>query len=156
MLVDGQKTPQIKNLFDEFLDIVWLSWVCGDDRIEAFILSPGVVLGGDPRWRLGIVPWQITNQAAGDRQSIRFILGCKMGYTTNCAVNAGTTQGFQIHFFACDSLDHLWPGDEHMAGILCHDDEICQTWGINRATRAGSQHHTDLRNDTTGLGIAPE
>jgi len=51
------------------------------------------------------------------------------------------------HLFAGDGLDDVRAGDEHLAGLVDHDDEVGQRGGVHMATRGGTHDQRDLRDD---------
>src|SRR5690606_41142618 len=53
-------------------------------------------------------------------------------------------------------LDHVGAGDEHLGGLVHHDDEVGQGGGVHVATGTCAHDQGDLRDDTGGLGVAVE
>ena len=68
----------------------------------------------------------------------------------------GAAQGLGFHLFMGDGLDDLGPGDEHVAGLLHHDDEVGDGRGVDRPAGAGSHDDRDLGNDPGTLDIPSE
>ena len=60
------------------------------------------------------------------------------------------------HLFAGDGLDDVGAGDEHLAGLVDHDDEVGQRGGVDVATRGGAHDQRDLRDDARGLDVVVE
>ena len=69
-------------------------------------------------------------------------------------VGHGATELLQSHLFTGDGLDHVGASDEHVAGVVHHEDEICHGRAVDRTTRAGSHDDGDLRDDARGLHVA--
>jgi hypothetical protein len=53
-------------------------------------------------------------------------------------------------------LDHLRTGDEHLADLVDHEDEIGQGRTIDRTAGTGAEDHRDLRDHARGQGVAVE
>ena len=53
-------------------------------------------------------------------------------------------------------LHDLGAGDEHVGGVLDHEDEVGHRRRINRAAGAGAHDHRDLRDDARGQHVALE
>ena len=53
-------------------------------------------------------------------------------------------------------LYHVRAGDEHVGGILHHEDEVGHGGGIDRATRARPHDDRDLRHNARGHDVALE
>ena len=57
---------------------------------------------------------------------------------------------------AGDGLDDVGAGDEHLAGLVDHDDEVGQRGGVDVAARRGAHDQRDLRDDAGGLDVVVE
>ncbi len=55
-----------------------------------------------------------------------------------------------------DGLDHVGAGDEHVAGVAHHEDEVGHRRRIDVAARAGAHDQRNLRNDARGEHVALE
>ncbi len=53
-------------------------------------------------------------------------------------------------------LDHVRAGDEHVAGLLDHEDEVGDGGGVDRAAGARAEDRRDLRHDPGGERVAVE
>jgi hypothetical protein len=53
-------------------------------------------------------------------------------------------------------LHHVRAGDEHVARVLHHEDEVGHRRRIDRAARARAHDDGNLRDDARGLRVAPE
>ena len=67
-----------------------------------------------------------------------------------------TAKVFHAHHLVGDGLHHLGTGDEHIAGVLGHHDEVSEGGRIDRTAGAGTEDGGDLRNDTAGEDVALE
>ena len=68
----------------------------------------------------------------------------------------GAAQVLLADGLAGDALDDLRAGDEHVGGVLHHEDEVGHGRGIDRAAGGGSHDGRNLRNDPAGDGVAVE
>jgi hypothetical protein len=55
-----------------------------------------------------------------------------------------------------DGPDHVRPGDEHVARLLDHQDEVRDGRRVDGAAGAGPQDRRDLRHHAGGQGVAQE
>jgi hypothetical protein len=55
-----------------------------------------------------------------------------------------------------DRLDHIGTGDEHLAGLVDHDDEVGQRGGVHVTTRGGAHDQRDLRDHARGQDVVAE
>jgi hypothetical protein len=53
-------------------------------------------------------------------------------------------------------LDHVGAGDEHVRGLLDHEDEVGHRGGVDGAARARAHDHADLGNHPRALHVADE
>ena len=56
--------------------------------------------------------------------------------------------------FMGDGLDHVGTGDEHVAGLIHHENEIGEGGRINRAARTRAHNGRDLRNHAARERVA--
>ena len=57
---------------------------------------------------------------------------------------------------AGDGLDDVGSGDEHLAGLVDHDDEVGQRGGVDVPARGGAHDQRDLRDDAGGQDVVAE
>ena len=55
-----------------------------------------------------------------------------------------------------DGLDDVGAGDEHVGGLVDHQDEVGDGGGVDGAAGAGAEDGGDLRDDSAGEGVAEE
>ena len=60
------------------------------------------------------------------------------------------------HIFARDGLDDVRAGDEHVAGLLDHKDEVGDDGRVDRAAGAGPHDGRNLRDDAAREHVAGE
>ena len=59
-------------------------------------------------------------------------------------------------FLSRNGLDNCRASNEHLACVLYHVDEVCESWAVNSTARAGSHDNRDLRDNARGLCVAVE
>ena len=79
-----------------------------------------------------------------------------MGSAGHAHVGGSTTEFFLGDFFAGDGLDDVGAGDEHLGGLVDHDDEVGECGGVDVATCTCAHDEGDLRDHAGGLGVAEE
>src|SRR4029077_21114987 len=57
------------------------------------------------------------------------------------------------HLLAGRYPHHLRPGDEHVAEVLDHEDEVGDRRRVNRAAGGGTGDHGELWHDPRGLNV---
>ena len=71
-------------------------------------------------------------------------------------MDRGAAELFGGHRLVGDGFDDIGAGDEHIAGVAHHEDEIGHRRRIDVAARAGAHDQRDLRDDAGGQHIALE
>ena len=62
----------------------------------------------------------------------------------------------ELDLLAGDRLDHLGAGDEHVRGLLDHEDEVGHRRRVDGAARARAHDRRDLRDHPRALDVADE
>ncbi len=65
-------------------------------------------------------------------------------------VGVGAAEVFHRDVLAGDGLDDVGAGDEHLAGLVDHDDEVGQRGGVDVTAGGGAHDQRDLRDDAGG------
>ncbi len=113
-------------------------------------------LDGPRRRAVQIVARDVRHQFADHPQAFGVVVRQKMRHAADAVVRFGAAQLFLGHVLVRDGLDHLRPGDEHVAGALHHEDEVGERRRIDRAARARPHDGGDLRNHAARERIAQE
>ena len=71
-------------------------------------------------------------------------------------VRGGAAQLFLGDLFVGDGLDDVGAGDEHVAGLVDHEDEVGDGGRVDGAAGAGAHDGGDLRDDAAGERVAQE
>jgi hypothetical protein len=79
-----------------------------------------------------------------------------MGIPAFAVVRHCSTQLFLSGLFSGYSLDHIWSGDKHEAGVLYHKYKICHRRRINCSAGTRTHDGGKLRDHAAGAGITEE
>ena len=71
-------------------------------------------------------------------------------------VGVGAAEFLHGDVLAGDGLDDVGAGDEHLAGLVDHDDEVGQCGGVDVPAGRGAHDQRDLRDDAGGLDVVVE
>ena len=96
---------------------------------------------------LHVVAGQIAQQLLHQEDRVLFVLGREMGHAADGRVGHRAAQLLERHLLVRHRLDHVRSGDEHVAGVFHHEDEVGDRGGVDRAARARPHDHADLRDD---------
>ena len=67
-----------------------------------------------------------------------------------------TTQFFHADVLAGDGFNHIGACDEHLAGLVHHDDKVGQRRRVDGASGSWPADDRDLRNDSRSTGVSFE
>ena len=87
---------------------------------------------------------------------VRIAFAGKVRHAALGVVGHGAAQLLLGHHLTQNRLDHIGSGDEHVAGLLHHENEIGHGRGIHRSTGARSHDGGNLRDHAGSDGIAVE
>ena len=83
-------------------------------------------------------------------------LAGEVGHAALGVVGHGAAQVLEADLFAGDALDDVRAGDEHIGGILHHEDEVRHGRRIDRTAGGGAHDGRNLRDDAAGDGVPIE
>ena len=84
------------------------------------------------------------------------VLGGEVGDARLRVVGHRPAQLLELDLLAGDRLDHLGAGDEHVRGLLDHEDEVGHRRRVDGAARARAHDRRDLRDHPRALDVADE
>jgi hypothetical protein len=99
---------------------------------------------------------QEVEEVARGEQRVDVVLERDVGDARLGGVGDGAAQLLLRHHLVGDGLHHVRAGDEHVARILHHEDEVGHRRRIDRAARARAHDDADLRHDAGGEHVALE
>ncbi len=73
-----------------------------------------------------------------------------------CVVRHRAAERLEVDVLARDRLDDVRAGDEHVRGLLHHEDEVGHRGGVDGAAGARSHDQRDLRDHAGALDVADE
>ena len=109
---------------------------------------------GAARRIIAVVLRQVTEQLADHAQAFAVVGRDEVADAADRVVGHRSAQALFGDVFVGDGLDHVRAGDEHVAGVLHHEDEIGDGGRIDGAAGAGAHDGGDLRHDAAGQGVA--
>jgi hypothetical protein len=124
------------------------------DSVRLSSIAPGC--GREAR-RLGVVVGrQVAQQVANEVEGVLLtggdvVQGAGLGH-----VRLRAAEFLHADVLAGDGLDDIGTGDEHLAGLVDHDDEVGQRGGVDVATGRRTHDQRDLRDHTGGQDIVAE
>ena len=71
-------------------------------------------------------------------------------------MHRGTSELFLAHVLSGDGLHHLGSGEEHVADVFEHDDEVGECGAVDATSGAGAADAANLRYDARSLDVALE
>ena len=107
--------------------------------------------------RIGVVvARQVAQQVADVVEGVLLTGGDVVRQTRLGHVGVRAAELLHRHLLAGDRLDDVRPGDEHLAGLVDHDDEVGQRGGVDMAARGRAHDQRDLRDDAGGPDVVVE
>ena len=156
VLVDLEELLVVDDARDHVAHVVGLLRVVGDERVQLGVLAVGIVVGLDPRRHLEVVLRQEADQVADVLEARLLVLGSEVRDAGLRVVGHRAAERLELDLLAGDGLDHLGPGDEHVRGLLHHEDEVGHRGRVDGAARARAHDHRDLRDHARALDVADE
>ena len=161
--LDLEELVVVEDAGDHLVHVVRLVRRVRDQRVELEVLVGEVVLDGALRRRhrvarrVGVVVGrQIAQQIPDVVERVLFtggdvVRGAGLGH-----VRVRAAQLLHRDVLTGDGLDHVRPGDEHLAGLVDHHDEVGQRGGVDMPARGRAHDQRDLRDDARGEDVAVE
>ena len=155
-ILDFEEVALVHDLEDEFLDVVGLVGVVGDQRVERGLGPVGAVLGRQLGHAGFVVCRQEIQQASHLQQCLDVVLVSPVRNGRLRGVHAGAAQLLGRHGLVGNGLHHVRPGHEHVARVLHHEDEIGHGRRVDIAAGARPHDDRDLRDDAGRQHVAQE
>ena len=114
----------VHGLGDGFLDVVRQVRVVGHQGVQAHVGAVGGVLSRPVRRLLAVAGGDVVEEAPQHQQRLDIVLECQVGHAAARGVRQRAAQFLGRHGFVRHRLHHLGAGDEHVAGVLDHEDEV--------------------------------
>ncbi len=116
-----------------------------------------VVGGGrDDRRLVEVVGREVGQQEPRELDAVLLVGRLVVGDAGLGGVGVRAAELLDGDVLAGHGLDHVGPGDEHVAGALDHQREVGDRGGVDRAAGRRAHDEADLRDDAGGAGVAEE
>ena len=156
VLVDLEELAVVDDQADHVAHVVGLVGVVGDDVVELGVHPLRVVGGQHARRRLEVVLGQERHQVARVLEAGVLVVGGEVGDARLRVVAHRAAELLEGGLLAGDGLDHVGAGDEHVRGLLDHEDEVRHGRGVDGAAGAGAHDQRDLRDHARAPDVAHE
>ena len=153
----------VEDAGDHLVHVVGLVGRVRDQGVQLEVLVGEVVLDGalGHRHRVArrigeVVGRQVAQQIADVVERVVFTGGDVVRRAGLGHVGVRAAQLLHRHVLAGDGLDHVGTGDEHLAGLVDHHDEVGQRGGVDVPAGGGAHDQRDLRDDAGGQDVVVE
>ena len=119
----------------------------GQEVVERRAQPVGVVAGVDVRRLLEVVRRQEAEQEAHVVEAGLLVGRHERGDTALGGVAHRPAELLERDLLAGDRLHHVGAGDEHVAGLADHEDEVGHRRAVHGTAGARPEDHRDLRHD---------
>ena len=123
-------------------------------RVQGRLLPVGRVAAGRERRVFHVVAGEEAQQLFDLLDAVGVGVAGELGHAALGVVGHGAAQVLKADLLAGDALDDVRAGDEHVGGVLHHEDEVGHGRGVDRAAGGGSHDGRDLGDDAGGDGVA--
>ena len=154
--LDLEEIAVVDDLPDHLADVVGQVGVVRDQGVELVRRPVPGVRGLAPGWVAEVVVRDEGQQLADEAQGVFVVLGLEVGDAAQDVMRFRSAQLLHRHLFVGHGLDDVGAGDEHVARVAGHDDEVGDGGGIDRPAGAGPQDGGDLGNDARGEDVPQE
>ena len=154
--LDLEEIAFVQRLTDDFVHVVRLVGIVGDQRVEARLLAVPRVRSRAFGHVFAVGQWQVIEEIARREQRLDIVLEAVVGDRGLGGVRLRAAQLFLRHHLIRHRLDHVGAGDEHVARILHHEDEVGHRRRIDSAARARPHNQADLRHHAASEHVALE
>ncbi len=151
-----EEVALVHDFQDQLLDVVGLVGIFGHQRVERGLFTLGLIERRPLRNAGGKIRRQKIDQPAHLQQTFDVVVVGAVGDGRFGGVHGGAAELFGGDDLVGHRLHHVGPGDEHVAGVAHHEDEIGHCRRIDIAAGTGAHDHRNLRNDAGGDHIALE
>ena len=141
---------------DDLGHVVRLVGVVGDDLVERVFQAVDTVGADGQRSILHVVLRHVGEQFLDHFDALLLGVDGELRHARLGRVHHGAAQLLLCDVFAGDGLDDLRAGEEHVRGLLLHDDEVGQRGRVDRTAGAGAEDGRNLRNDARRHHVALE
>ena len=141
---------------DDALDVVGLVGIVWHHPVERRVHPVGGVAAEQQRRVLAVVVGDERQQLTDAVEAVLVVGVGEMRHARRLVVRHRAAELLLGHLLVGHRPDHIGAGDEHVGGVLHHEDEVGDGRAVNRAARAGAHDGADLRHDAAGDCVAQE
>ena len=135
--LDLEEIALVHGLGDEFLDVVGLCRIVWRQRVERGLASFGVIEARPFRNTARVRRWQEIEKPPHLQQCLDVVFIGAVGHRAFDRVHGSSTEILGGHRLVGHRPHHVGAGDEHVARVLHHEDEIGERWGVDVAAGEG-------------------
>ncbi len=154
VLLHFEEVAVIDDAGDDVLDVVGLRRIGGNDGVERCVFAIDGIVGGAARRRVKIVRGQKAEELAQHGEALLIVMREEVRDAGDLVVGGGAAQLFLGDLFVRDGADDIRAGDEHVGGLVDHEDEVGDGGRVDSAAGAGAHDGGELRHDTGGERVA--
>ena len=156
MLMHFVELAVIHDAADDILHIVRSIRVVRHHAVQRLILTIRVIASINNRSILHVVAGQEGQEVANLLDAVVLVLSCEMSHAAAAVVGHSAAQSLRGDFLSGDGLDDRRAGDEHLAGVLHHVDEVRDSRAVYSTACAGSHDDGNLGDNAGSCRVAEE
>ena len=156
MLLDLEEGVLVHDGDDGRLHVVGLVRIFRDQRLQHPVPPLRVIARRDRGRTLPVAPREVGKQVSDAGEGVGLRVVEEVGDATLDVVDFRATELVEAHLLAGRHPDHFGAGDEHVAEVLDHEDEIRDRRRVDGAAGARAGDHRELGDDAGRLDVAVE
>ena len=157
VLVDLEELAVVDDVADDVAHVVGLVRAVGDDVVQLRVLSAAGRRWAGTRGGVSRLFWgRKRQQVARVLEAGVLVVGGEVGDARLGVVRHRPAQRLEVDLLASDRLDHVGAGDEHVRGLLDHEDEVGDRRRVHGAAGARAHDQADLRDHARAVHVAQE
>ena len=156
VLLHLEEVAVVDDASHNVLDVIGLVALGGDDHIECLVGAVDGVGRLLTRRVLQVVGGQEAEQLANHRKALGVVMRQKVSYAALAVVRRGAAELVFGDLFVSDGLDHVRARDEHVTGLVDHQDKVGHSRRVDGAAGTRSHDGRDLRHHAGTDDVAQE
>ena len=154
--LDLEEVAFVRDLLDQLLHVVGLGRIGRHQAVERRVVAVGRIAGRPRRRPLAVRGRQEIHEPAQLQQGLDVVLEGQVGNAGFRGVGHRPAQFLVGDGLVGHGLHHVRPGDEHVGGVLDHEDIVGHGRRVDRAAGARPHDQRDLRHHARGQHVALE
>ena len=156
MLLHLEEVAVVDHAVDHVLDVVGQVRLGGNQRVELFVGAIDRIGAGLARRIFEIVRRHEAEQLANHAEAFGVVVRQEVRHARLLVVRHGAAEFVFRDLFVRDRLDDVRAGDEHVRGLVDHQDEVGHGRRVDRAAGARAHDGRDLRHHARRQDVAQE